>query len=177
MEKLKLFEEITSQDPRTNYFVFRNSDGGLSKTTLEIFHSKISAIRLNEAVPEDVRNHFAQAQNLALYSWFHYQFHVTADFMSMVTIEFALKARLKKKSSFKHLITLAVESGLVTDKGFSHLDQSISRSPSYSESLIEILPDLRNSYAHGSYSIHNDSITPILIAADFINQLFLEGGS
>lgn len=177
MEKLKSLEEITNPDPRTNYFLFRNEDGGLSKPTLELVHSKISATQLNQTVPEDIRSHFAQAQNLALYSWFNYQFHVTAEFMSMVTIEFALKAKLKKKSSFRHLISEAVETGLITDRGFSFLNHSSPSSSSYSHVLIEVLPELRNSYAHGSHGIHNDSISPLVIAADFINQLFPDGAA
>lgn len=174
MEKLKPLEEISSPDRRNRFFVYRDRNGGFLKPTLELVHSKISAVCLNSSVPEEIRNHFAQAQNLALYSWFHYQFHVTAEFMSMITIEFALKAKLGKKSSFKHLIEQAVEQGLIKDEGFRHLDSSANRKCSYSESLIEVLPYLRNSYAHGSQDIHNDSITPLMIAADFINQLFPE---
>lgn len=168
METLKAHNEITEPDERNSFFV----DENLRPLTLERIHNEVSKITLNISVPDEIRNHFAQALNLAVYSWFHYQFHVTADFMCMVSVEYALKVKSKKKSSFKQLIALAVNEGWITDDGFGVARRRKSSERSYVQTLVEVLPALRNNYAHGSTTLHNDSLGSLGIAADFINQLF-----
>lgn len=173
METLKPLLEVNHPDGRNNLFVIIEKNGNTKPLTLDIMHENIASISLNDSVPQEIISHFAQAKNLALYSWFHYQFHVTADFMSMVTIEYALKIRLNNSSSFKNLIKIAEAEGLISDKYFSNAKANHNDN-GYSKSLIDILPDMRNDYAHGSTTLHNDSLTPLKIAAEFINQLFPE---
>ena len=167
MEELKPLSEITAPDVRNTYFVVR--DGKLS---LEAIHQAVHAITLSEYVPEDIRTHFSQAQNLAVYSWFHYPFNVTAQFMGFVTVEFALKKRLESKANFKDLIVMAAKRGLIKDEGFAIANLRESAEKSYVETLSETMPSLRNRIAHGSNMLHNNSISSLQICADFINQLY-----
>ena len=173
METLKKLENVAAPDKRNLYFVVKDSENNVTQLSLEHIHSIVDSIQLHEGVPEEIRSHFSQAQNLAIYSWFHYPFHVTAQFMGFVTVEFALKDKTGKKSNFKNLIKEAVDQGWIKDEGFSV--SKIRKEPkdtSYVEILIELMPKLRNELAHGSSMIHNDSSSSLLICAEFINQLY-----
>jgi hypothetical protein len=131
---------------------------------------------------------------LLVYAWFYYPFTVTAHFMSMVSIEYALRLKYQcgRWTSFKDLVRRAVDEGLVTDAGFAHtLEHMLSSNsprpsglPStadvdetnvpkrYVDDLIDVLPSLRNTYAHGRHTVRPFSALSVHIAADFINQLF-----
>lgn len=174
METLKPLDQITQPDERNLFFVVRDRQGNQRPQEIADLHRAASSIVLNPSVPESVRSHFAQALNLSVYSWFHYQFHVTADFMSMVTVEFALRERLKPDghAPFKKLVARAVREGLIKDEGFAVARGKPAGSTSYVETLVEVLPDLRNGHAHGTFMLHNGAFTSLRIAADFINQLF-----
>jgi len=99
METLKPLAEVTEPDIRNTYFVVNDTSTRARKLTLKDLHDEAAGITLNETVPEAIRSHFAQAQNLAVYSWFHYPFNVTSQFMSFVTVELALKNRLNSKAT------------------------------------------------------------------------------
>lgn len=172
MESLKSLQEVMEPDERNTYFVVTDYSARTRKMTLEDIYEGVSAISLSESVPEDIRTHFAQAQNLAIYSWFYYPFNVTAQFMGFVSVEFALKSRLGKRDSFKNLIQKAVKAGLIKDAGFAIAHHREDSSQSYVETLIEVMPNLRNKLAHGSNMLHNNAVASLRICADFINQLF-----
>ena len=172
MESLKPLAEINEPDLRNTYFVVTDSSARASKLTLEHIHSIVEEIRLLPSVPEAIQSHFAQAQNLAVYSWFHYPFNVTSQFMGFVPVEYALKLRLNSKASFKALIQSAVKSGLIKDNGFAIVAHREPSPNSYVETLIEVMPSLRNRLAHGSNMLHNSSLSSLRICADFINQIF-----
>lgn len=172
MESLKPLQEITEPDVRNTYFVVRDTSALARKLTLSDIHEVASEIVLLEVVPEHIRSHFAQAQNLAVYSWFHYPFNVTAQFMAFVSVEFALKHRFKSKASFKHLIRRAVDEQLVRDEGFSIARHRVASETKYVETLVEVMPKLRNALAHGSSMLHNNSLSSLRICAEFINQLY-----
>lgn len=174
METLKPLANVTNVDVRNTYFVVTSADTFARKLTLEEIHSIVASITLHEGVPEGIRSHFAQAQNLAIYSWFYYPFNVTAQFMGFVSVELALKQRLNSKASFKHLIRKAVDGGLINDNGFAIAVHREPSSVSYVETLAEVMPDLRNRLAHGSSMLHNNSLSSLRICADFINQLFVQ---
>jgi len=173
MEKLKDRKQLQAPDQRNLYFVIAEGGGRAKHLTLDDIYSEVSRIQLHDGVPEDIRNHFAQAQNLAVFSWYYYPFNVTAQFMGFVSVEFALKQKTGKTAPLKNLIREAVEQGLITDKGFT-IAQYREGNPerSYVETLIEAMPNLRNRLAHGSVMLHNQSLSSLLICAEFINQLF-----
>lgn len=194
MEELKKFEEVTLPDERQKAFVLVDrASGQYRPLTLRDVYQNASDIKLHDGVPEVIRTHFATAQNLLVYSWFFYPFNVTAQFLAYVTVEFALKERFKprKKTSFRELVKLAIEQGLVKDEGFSHirerseLDEYIEQEvgiesqdiKSYTETLIKAMPYLRNELAHGSRMLHPNGASLVRICAEFINQLFSEKSS
>jgi hypothetical protein len=164
-------------------------------------HELAASSALHDGVPEVVRSHFATAQNLLAYSWFHYPFNVTAQFLAYVSVEAALKHRYpnlkshrrpKEPAGFKELVAHAVCQGDVSDTGFAHVRWQIEDRERelaaglpwsaalstehirpYVAVLIETLPGLRNSFAHGEYMLHNQGAGSVRICAEFINQLFV----
>ncbi len=173
METLKDRHQLELPDQRNLYFVVCESGGKARRLSLDDIYSEVSRIQLHDGVPECIRSHFAQAQNLAVYSWHYYPFNVTAQFMGFVSVEFALRKKTGKKSNFQNLIREAVEKGWIADEGFTmarHREGTLEKS--YVETLIEVIPTLRNELAHGSGMLHNNSLSSLLICAEFINQLF-----
>ncbi len=194
MEELKDFTEVQKPDERQKNFVVMNHvSGDCRPRTLRDIYDAAESMKLHNGVPEKIRSHFATAQNLLVYSWFFYPFNVTAQFLAFVTVEYALKEILKpkKNSSFKKLLSLAVEQGLVKDEGFSYfrekqkINEQMFRETgmeqevvgSYVKILRETMPNLRNELAHGSHMLHPDGASSVKICAEFVNQLFPKNGS
>ncbi len=50
----------------------------------------------------------------------------------------------------------------------------IDRNMGYINDLIEMLPELRNKYAHGSKMLHNQVLGTIQMVAEIINQIYPE---
>lgn len=196
MEEFKRFDEILKPDGRQKFFVLWEKASEDQRLELKDLYEIAEKIRLHEGVPEVIRNHFTTAQNLLVYSWFFYPFNVTAEFLAFVTLEFALKERFAlekgsqkgRETMFKGLVKKAVDEGWVKDEGFSHIhnqsklnsssDYGIGISSqqvrSYTETLIESLPFIRNELAHGSSTLHPDGAFSVRLCAEFINQLFTE---
>jgi hypothetical protein len=165
-------------------------------------YERAASFKLHDGVPEVVRSHFATAQNLLAYSWFHYPFNVTAQFLAYVSVEAGLRHRYpelksrrrpKEAASFKELVAHAINQGVVSDAGFAHVRLQIERREReraagfpwaeasgseqvrpYVEVLVQTLPSLRNSLAHGEYILHHYGAGSVRICAEFINQLFAE---
>jgi len=188
MEKLKKLSEILHPDERQKHFGVLLDNGNYQSLTLEYIYDNAESIKLHEGVPEEIRSHFATAQNFLVYSWFYYPFNVTAQFLAFVTLEYALRIRLeaKKKIRFKKLVEMAVEKGLVKDSGFTHINNEdetekiiekklgvvTEEVKNYCETLVETIPYLRNEIAHGSRMLHNSGGFFVRICSEFINQLF-----
>lgn len=197
-EQLKTLAHVTRADERAALFSMTDLATGLARPlALADLHSRAAAIDLHVGVPEAIRSHFATAKNLLLYAWFYYPFTVTAHFMSMISIEYALRTKYEcgRSVSFKELVRRAVKEGLVSDRGFSHIRaraidanraepswmptvaadvDDVSGAPKkYVDELIEVLPSLRNTYAHGRHTVQPFSSLSVQIAADFINQLYV----
>lgn len=158
MEKLKSIDEITEPDKRNKNTVWTDDEGNLVLMELKYLHRDATKISLHESVPDAIKDHFSQSLNLLIYSWFNYQFNVTASFMSFVTLEYSLKVKLKPKGrkSFSELLKEANAKKLI----------------SLDDEEINSIPKLRNEYAHGSSMLHNQSIPHIELCAKIINQLF-----
>lgn len=187
MEELKRGDAILEPDERQAFFSMVDPATGTSRPlTLSDLHTIAASITLHDGVPEPIRNHFATATNLLVYAWFYYPFNVTARFLSMVSIEAALRERFTDSSTpLKYLVQRAVNEGLIKDEGFSHSESLHAMSASetsenargspakrYVDTLVEVLPRLRNDLAHGAHMIHPNSARSVQVAADFINQLF-----
>ncbi|MCG8071667.1 MAG: hypothetical protein N0C86_06755 [Candidatus Thiodiazotropha taylori] len=189
MEVLKELDRITEADERQQHFaVVDNQTGEYRRLTLEDVYRQTESIQLHNPVPDNVKSNFSTAKNLLVYSWYHYPFNVTAQFLAFVTVEMALKDKFKieKYQSFRSLIKLAVEEGMVKDDGFEHLyyksetqellekEGMIEDVRPYVETLTDVMPKLRNELAHGGNMLHMNGAKSVKICADFINQLYSE---
>ena len=176
MEKLKKLEEITLPDVRNTCYVLINRETGERKPlSLEDVYKAVESVELHEGVPDDVRSQFNVARNLAIYTWFCYSFHQVSELKAFSTLEVALRVKFgKNKAGFKRLLTEAVNSGLVKDRGFRHIREGLKEtdSTSYVDRLPDIMPRFRNELAHGSSMLHPGSFMNLQICGDFINQLF-----
>jgi len=91
-------------------------------------------------------------------------------------IEHALRVKVKpqKRMMFKALINHAVSQRWIKDSGFRHLENP-SPDNEWCKSMVEVMPSLRNSKAHGSSMLVGDCMHHISSCADFVNQLFPAG--
>lgn len=176
MESLKELDEICEPDQRNLYFDVVDGEGAALRLTLSDIHQRVSSITLHDGVPEEIRSHFAQAQNLALFSWFFYPFNVIAQLMGFVTVEVALKRKSGTNASFRGLIEKAVSEGWIKDDGFAIAKLRENPEGSYVEVLSAAIPHLRNRLAHGTTMHHNNALSSLRICAELINQLFESNG-
>ena len=88
-------------------------------------------------------------------------------------IELALKRRFPASATrtLAPLLKEALAVGLLKDSGFRHLKDPDPNN-SYCHRLVEVLPKLRNSAAHGSTNLTPDCVGHIEKCADLVNQLF-----
>lgn len=116
LDGLKPLEEVLVVDSR-----WANSG-----RSLEGHHGLIASIALNDGVSEDVRQHYENARNAWLYSFFAYRLLSVAFLTLLVACESAIRARAAaegyKKHASERLVTL-LKHGLserwVLDEGFS----------------------------------------------------------
>lgn len=73
---------------------------------------------LHFGVPDDIRSHFAMAQKPLAYSWYCYPFNVAAELHAYISVEVALRTRLKASESatFKMLMGQALGRGLIPSR-------------------------------------------------------------
>lgn len=171
MEKLKELNSLRDIDER--HVLFSQITGKL--LDLSLWHAAVSSITLNEAVPDDIKSQFNVARNMALYSYFCYSLAPEVQAKTFVLIEFALRLRVAppKRMVLKDLLRLAIERGWIADAGFRHILDPDPHN-SYSKSLIEIIPSIRNEFAHGTNMLTHDCISYLTKCVDVINQLYPE---
>lgn len=176
MEELKKLEEIQLPDVRnTRFVVIKQKTGERRELSLQDIYEAVKSVDLHNDVPEDVRNQFNVARNLAIYTWFSYSFHQVSELKAFSTVEYALRKLYgNNKQSFRSLIEKAVSDDLLKDSRFSHIeiDSQSNNSQKYVKHLPDLMPKLRNDLAHGSCTLHPGSVSNLQICADFINQLF-----
>lgn len=169
MEKFKSLEELTEMDEKHRLM-------GLvcgSIPNLEGMHIFLSKEVLNEETPDEIKGQFNVAKNMALYSYYFYALAPEVHLKTYSIIEHALriKANPKKPMMLKALINHAVAQRWISDSGFRHIKTSSSDNE-WCKSMVETIPSLRNSKAHGSTMLVGDCLHHISSCADFINQLF-----
>lgn len=114
-ERFKECEDLLVPDSRSRY---REVGPG----SLEVYRV-MAGIRLNDTVPQDIRNHFVTARHLVGYSWFVYPFVMLAQSHAYGTLEYALRVRLgraddERPRTLRPLWDIAVKRGLLRDEGF-----------------------------------------------------------
>ncbi len=169
MEEFKNFNEITELDEKHRLL---GSVTGLVPS-LEGYHKLLREEVLNKNVPEAIQGQFNVAKNMALYSYFFYALAPEVHLKTYTVIEHALriKANSEKPMMFKKLMKLAVKEGWISDSGFRHIKDP-SPDNSWCKNMIDVMPSLRNSKAHGSTMLVGDCLHHITSCLDFINQLF-----
>lgn len=163
MESFVDYNQIMDRDARHAGYHF----------TLRDLYESVSSVKLSENVPEVIHSQLNVAKNMAVYSYYLYSLAPEVGLKSFRIIELALKIKYPEmeKSGLKRLLTRAVKDGLLQDEGFSICDGA-SQDNEYSKSLIETIPDLRNSLSHGSPMLHPQCVRFLVTASELINQLF-----
>lgn len=171
METFKKLSEILVIDER--HILLSKITGGL--LDVELLHQVLSEIVLNDNVPEKIKGQFNVAKNMALYTYYIYSLAPEVQHKTYTIIEYALKikANVGKKMMLKKLLIMAIEQEWISDSGFRHLENPDNNN-SYCKSLVKVLPDLRNSAAHGQSLLLPDCVGHIEKCADFVNQIFKE---
>jgi hypothetical protein len=176
MEELKPFEALLEPDKRWgNLVLVDQSTGQYRSITLQDHYQALSLIKLCADAPEDVKSQFNVALMLGSYAWLYYPFHQIAELKAFSTVEMALRHRFPEtKGSFKKRLEHAVKCGVINDHGFSHVAADEQSPTEYSAKLPWLVSELRNDLAHGSTTLHPDSLFTLRNCAEIINQLFRE---
>lgn len=170
MEEFKRFEEIITADK--GHALIDSLTG--TQLTLEVLYDEVERIELNAAAPEEIISQFNVVRNLALYAWFSYSLDPVSQLKSYILIEHALNIKDENQDrALKTLLKRAVSAGWINDTGFRHVTLDPGDPQKYCKTLVEALPLLRNSAAHGSNMLYQGSVSHLKICADFVNQLFI----
>jgi len=198
----KSLGKIFETDSINKLWVKRYPDGAQEEYSLEDWHSDIREIKLSEQVPEDVQKQFDMAKNVLLYSWFSYRLRMVALLYSFSVLENALRERLgytrNDRKGLKRLLREAIDCGYLNDSGF-HVpkikvtvtseqqqgnavlremtystipEEELKQSTKYIEGLCEVIPNLRNTFAHGENCVFPEVLTPIIVNSEIINMIF-----
>lgn len=169
MEEFKSLEELTVMDEKHRLM------GAICGTvpSLEGMHKFLLEEILNDEVPAEIQGQFNVVKNMALYSYFFYALAPEVHLKTYTVIEHALRLRAKPKKPMmlKALINHAVSQRWIKDSGFRHIENPTPDNE-WCKSLVDVVPSLRNSKAHGSSMLTGDCLHHISACADFINQLF-----
>lgn len=165
----KHLDELTKIDEK--HLLVSQLTGRL--VALDRLYQAVESIQLNATVPEDIRGQFNVAKNMALYTYFFYDLAPEVQHKTYTVIELALRQRAgsSKRMTLRSLVERAVSDGWIRDSGFRNIENPLPANP-YCQSLIKILPELRNSSAHGSTALMPGTVKHLEICADLINQLF-----
>lgn len=127
-----------------------------SQVTLEIYHSWIAEITLDDSVPTEVRQHFETGRNIFLYTWFVYRFHQVAELWIYACLEMALRKKTElaapevlkatPRIPLGRLIDLAISKQWVSNTGFSVWERH-QRQTAYQRYLEGLSEEMRNSGA------------------------------
>lgn len=202
LETLKPLEALTNPDFRNTIWSYNNQNTGESRRRdVADLHRVASGAQLGKAVPVHIRSQFSTAQNLTVYAWFCYPFHMVAQLHAISTLEYALRDTLQRedeRDGLKVLMDEAIKQGLVTDAGFvlhpppepengrfpamvwkrkadGQKAYELEYFATWTETLPHFLPRWRNNLAHGSSTLCEDA-SFLLLCADLINQLHPEPG-
>lgn len=164
--------------------------------SLERLHATASSITLNDAAPEEVHSQFDIARHAYVYAWCYYYFLPVAELYAILAIEAALRARFRASRgitpqddgpSLRKLLRIAANEGWISDAGFNqnfiewvdvgdgHEEARLvspERAPSVTKLVVEHLPNIRNTLAHGRHMVTLQTAFSLERAADIINQLF-----
>lgn len=169
--------------------------------SLEQHHGLVAQYALGAGVPDGVAQHYENARNAWLYSFFSYRLLQVALLQVHLAGEAAIKERARQEGisvnskKLVELLDLALERKWLLDARFEltatraereaeHLEMlralGIDRQPfvgplheqDYAKGLVEALRKVRNSLAHGEVILKPNLSWDFLAVRDLINQLF-----
>jgi hypothetical protein len=182
-EKLRPAEYLHEPDPRNALTAWCDENTGVIRPVQPVdLHNAVAALTLHPAVPLDIVQHFETVKNVYLYSWFIYRFQPVAEMQSLACLEYALRVRLAaeilagklkaKRPGLQKLMRYAIDNQLVKNEGFARWVQAQDPEWDLLRSLESALPQIRNDYAHGSYSLTPTALGIIELVHEIISQLF-----
>jgi hypothetical protein len=182
-EKLRPAEYIHEPDPRNALTAWHDTTTGVIRPVeASDLHAAVAALSLHPAVPEYIAQHFETLKNVYLYSWFIYRFQPVAELQSLACLEYALRVRLadeikagklkERRPGLQRLMHYAIENQLVKNEGFARWVRAQDPEWDLLATLEKALPQIRNDYAHGSYSLTPTALDIIELVHEIINQLF-----
>lgn len=157
----------------------------LGNRSIEQHHADISQYVLHEGVPNTVVQHFENARNTWLYSFFSYRLLQVALMQAHVAGEEAIKVRArleginlksKQANSLEKLLKIAIDRSWLLDDNFtvvaSAAPSHAPRIQGYAQRLADGFRTLRNALAHGEVLLDPNLGWAFLAVRDLINQLF-----
>jgi hypothetical protein len=191
VEPLKAFDAVLERDG--TWRVFGNR-------TLEQHHQLIRGYALHAGVPAGVAQHYENARNTWLYSFFAYRLVQVAILQVHLAGESAIRERAKAEGlnpnrKLVELLNIALEKRWLLDTGFSltadradveakRLEMlramGIAADPFvgplheqvYAKGLIDAFRKIRNALAHGEVILKHNLGWEFMAMRDMINQLF-----
>jgi hypothetical protein len=184
-EKLRPAEHVHEPDPRNSLTAWIDrTNGAIRPVQVSDLHDAVAAFSLHPGVPEDIAQHFETVKNVYLYSWFIYRFQPVAELQGLACLEYALRVRLapeikagklkEKRPGLRRMMNYAIESRLVKNEGFARWVRAQDPEWDLLDALEEALPEIRNSYAHGSSTLMPTALGVIELVHETISQLFPE---
>ncbi len=169
MEQFKSIEELTQIDRK--HLTLSTLTGQV--IDLEKLHAALAAETLNEEVPDELKGQFNIAKNMALYTYYFYALAPEVHLKTYTVIEHALRLRVQPKGhmGLRKLLAKAVKDGWICDAGFRHLETT-EPGNEWCQKMVDVIPSMRNSKAHGSTMLVPDCLHYISTCADFLNQLY-----
>lgn len=97
-----------------------------------------------------------------------------SELKAFASVELALGLKFPEllKKGLKALLARAVSDGLILDTGFSHIETDDIDPQQYSRKLPDLIPELRNTLAHGTPLLHPGSLFTVRNCAEIVTQLF-----
>jgi len=115
-DALKLLDQVSVVDPRNKHI------------ELADWYARIAEITLVETTPKEVKQLFENAKNIALYTYFAYRLHQSAETIAYSALEKALKMKFKQEKSrikvqrdpskLADYMNIALEQQWITNQGY-----------------------------------------------------------
>ncbi len=115
-DSLKPLDQISTADPRNKHINIAN------------WHADIANITLIESTPNEVKQLFENAKNIALYTYFSYRLHQAAETIGFSALEKALKMKYEQEKdtiAVQHpparlmdYMNITLEQGWIANEGY-----------------------------------------------------------
>ena len=145
--------------------------------TLSDYYKKVKKIKLSSECPQNIIQHFDDARNLYLYSYFYYRFGMIARRELITTLELALKERLNmvrpatRTTGLKELISQIISYKIINKDNLRLIRPNL-KSISEFRKLMTNFRTMRNELSHGSDVLFPMMMQDFADIRNIINLLF-----